>query len=142
MPIGRPSITTPNRPPADAATLRAWQQAINNIRERFRAVEELAQTVETTGNARATSVATLVSSLQASVREILAILSRLQNLPPISDGPANDGDVLTWSDDSGQYVPETPDAPDGGIYMPVVLGDIPPTLVYLPDGNLVYARVE
>lgn len=29
----------------------------------------------------------------------------------------------------------------GGVYMPVVDGSIPPNLVYLPDGNLVYVQV-
>lgn len=30
----------------------------------------------------------------------------------------------------------------GGVYLPVVTGEVPPVLVYLEDGSLVYARIE
>lgn len=30
----------------------------------------------------------------------------------------------------------------GGVYLPMVTGDVPPVFVYLEDGSLVYARIE
>jgi hypothetical protein len=151
MPIGRPSIVTPNRAPsdgrsaaADAAALRPWQQAIDNIRERFRAAELAVAALRDVDTAAALSSsrasASILSRLDAIERLLIGV--NFEALLLISLNPAADGDVLTWDVDAGQYVPEAPDTPEGGIYMPVVLGDIPPTLVYLPDGNLVYTRVE
>lgn len=55
-----------------------------------------------------------------------------------SPGPA-DGDVLTWIASSGRYEPRLSSG-EGGI-LPVVNGEVPPVLVYLDDGSLVYTRI-
>lgn len=136
MPVGRPSITTPN-----SLELRLLQQTVQNIEQRFRAVEAELTGFEATVNGRATSSATTLSSLQAAIRQIRIILDGLQDLPPISNEPAEDGDVLTWSVESNQYVPEAGGGV-GGVYLPLVTGEVPPVLMYLPDGNLVYTRIE
>lgn len=134
MPVGRPSITTPNR-----LELRLIQQTIQNVEQRFRAVEASLVSFEATVTARAESSASTVAGIQAALREIRVILNAIQSLPPISDGPAVDGDVLTWSDENGEYIPEAP-ASGGGV-LPVVTGEIPPVFVYGPDGSLVYGPV-
>ena len=137
MPIGRPAISTPR-----ALELRAVQLAVDNIRERFQAVDQavLALQATTTALAAGTSVSTRLSRLQREVDALALGLSQLLALFDLEAVPA-DGDVLTWSDDQNQYIPEPPAAVAGGV-LPVVTGDVPPILVYLEDGALVYAPVE
>jgi len=137
MPIGEPSISTPR-----ALELRAVQLAVDNIRERFQAVDRavLALQATTTALAAGTSVSTRLTRLQREVDALALDLSQLLALFDIEAVPA-DGDVLTWSDDQNQYIPEPPAAVAGGV-LPVVTGDVPPILVYLEDGALVYAPVE
>lgn len=137
MPIGRPAISTPR-----ALELRAVQLAVDNIRERFQAVDQavLALQATTTALAAGTSVSTRLTRLQREVDALALDLSQLLALFDLEAVPA-DGDVLTWSDDQNQYIPEPPAAAAGGV-LPVVTGDVPPILVYLEDGALVYAPVE
>ncbi len=137
MPIGRPAISTPR-----ALELRAVQLAVDNIRERFQAVDQAVILLQatTTALAAGTSVSTRLTRLQREVDALALDLSQLLALFDLEAVPA-DGDVLTWSDDQNQYIPEPPAAVAGGV-LPVVTGDVPPILVYLEDGALVYAPVE
>jgi hypothetical protein len=141
MPVGKPAIVTPNRVP-DAATLRLWQQTIDNVRERFQAVEAAFLLFQTTELARDSGTASALTSIRA---RLTALETALASLPTslISTEPADDGDVLTWSDDAGQYVPEAPaPSPSSGGILPLVTGEVPPVFVYLDDGSLVYGAVE
>ena len=138
--IGFPAISTPRR--LDPTALSQWQQAVDNIRERLAAVEAAATTLQATTAALAGGTST-ASRLAALAREVDRITRDLANLLALFDVDATpaDGDVLTWSEDQNQYVPEPPAAVAGGV-LPVVTGDVPPILVYLEDGALVYAPVE
>lgn len=137
MPIGRPAIATPR-----ALELRAVQLAVDNIRERFQAIDQavLALQATTTALAAGTSVSTRLTRLQRELDALALDLSQLLALFDFEAVPA-DGDVLTWSDDQNQYVPAPSAAVAGGV-LPVVTGDVPPILVYLEDGALLYAPVE
>lgn len=137
MPIGRPAISTPR-----ALELRAVQLAVDNIRERFQAVDQAVILLQatTTALAAGTSVSTRLTRLQREVDALALDLSQLLALFDLEAVPA-DGDVLTWSDDQNQYIPAAPTGGAGGV-LPVVTGDVPPIFVYLEDGALVYAPVE
>lgn len=75
MALGKPAIVTPNGPPSDARTLRLWQQAVDNIRERFAAAEAAIVAVQ-----NATTAAVLAaSSSSATFRTELADLVRRLN---------------------------------------------------------------
>jgi len=78
MPLGRPSITTPNR-----LELQAIQQAFANIRERFRAVEESIGSLGTTANNTASVTQKSSSDFQAEIaridRAIAAITSEAED---------------------------------------------------------------
>ena len=56
----------------------------------------------------------------------------------IGDAPS---DGQEWVRKNGTWVVAS-SSTGGGVYLPVVTGDVPPVFVYLEDGSLVYARIE
>lgn len=137
MPLGLPAISTPR-----VLELRPVQLAVENIRERFLAVDRAIVALQSTTTALASggTVSSRLARLSRDVDELALDLSQLLALFDIEAVPV-DGDVLTWSDAQNQYIPAAPATGAGGV-LPVVTGEIPPVLVYLGDGSLVYLPLE
>lgn len=138
--LGFPALSTPNQ--SSDRALRLWQQAIDNIRERFRAAEAEIVALQSTTAALAagTSLANRITRLARDVEELALDVEAFIALFDIGATP-EDGDVWTWDAEQNQYVPQAPASVAGGV-LPVVTGEVPPVLVYLEDGALVYAPVE
>ncbi len=138
--LGYPAISTPSAP-TDRA-LRLWQQQIDNVRERFVAVETAVVALQNTTAALAsgTSVAARVTRLARDLELLTEEIEAALALFDLTADPA-DGDVLTWVEEQNQYQPLPPANAAGGV-LPVVTGEVPPVLVYLDDGALVYLPVE
>lgn len=139
--LGFPAISTPNAP-ADRAALRLWQQAIDNIRERFRTIEAAVLALQSTTEAlqSGTGLTARITRLARDLELLTLDVEAFIALFDLDAQPA-DGDVLTWVEEQNQFVPLPPAATAGGV-LPVVTGEVPPVLVYLDDGSLVYLPVE
>jgi hypothetical protein len=144
--IGRPAITAPAQGTDKA--LKTWQQQLNNIRERFQALETVVSTLETTTTARAESAATSTAAIQRELRSLLArvtaALAEVQQLLDLFslEEAFVDGDIWVYRDEFAKFVPEPGGDIGGGAVLPVVTGEVPPVLVYLDDGSLVYSELE
>jgi hypothetical protein len=148
--VGFPSIATPNQAPTDAGRLKLWQQQIDNIRERFAAIESAYTTSQALTTARAATTATSLLAMQRELRDLLrrvnsalAMAEQLLELFSLTES-FEDGDIWVYRDSVAQFVPE-PNSGGGGGILPVVTGEIlsgQPVFVYLDDGSLVYVEVE
>jgi hypothetical protein len=133
--IGFPGISTPNR--GTDVELRAWQQAVNNVRERIETLESLLGAATQRATVSAAS-ATSVAALERQVRQLAAdaqafvALSSLFNLGEVFE----EGDQWVYDATFSQFFPRVPREPEQ--VLPLVNGDVPPALVYLQDGSLVY----
>lgn len=74
MPLGRPSISTPND-----NSLRAMQTAISNIRQRIEGLEAAAGLTSTIATANAINVS--INALRAQIAQLQAASSGLGNAP-------------------------------------------------------------
>lgn len=146
--LGFPAISTPNAGTDKA--LRTWQQAVDNIRERFKAVETTLAALESTTTARAEAAATNSAATARELRDLLirvnAAIAGAEALIALFslEEPFEDGDIWVFRDSVDQFVPEQPEPSGGGDVLPLVTGEIlsdQPVFVYLPDGSLVYGPV-
>lgn len=144
--IGKPAIVAP--PVGTDRGLATWQQQMNNIRERFQAIENAFTAFQTVTTQRATAAATSGASIERRLRDLLlqveaAIADAQQLLALFSlEEPFEDGDIWVYRDTVAQFVPEPGGDIGGGAVLPVVTGEVPPVLVYLDDGSLVYSELE
>lgn len=146
--IGKPAIVAPGVGTDKA--LKTWQQQLNNINERFRAIEGAFSAFETLTTQRASAAATSGASIERRLRDLLlqveAALADAQQLLALFslEEPFEDGDIWVYRDTVAQFVPEPGgDIGSGGV-LPIVTGEIlsgQPVFVYLPDGSLVYGPV-
>jgi hypothetical protein len=147
--IGFPSVGPPNAAMTER-NLRAWQQQIDNIRERFEAIESAYTTSQALTTARAATTATSLSAMQRELRDLLrrvnsalALAEQLLELFSLAES-FEDGDIWVYRDSVAQFVPEPGGEIGGGGVLPMVTGEIldgQPVFMYFDDGSLMYAPV-
>jgi hypothetical protein len=145
MPLGKPAFVTPNAGTDKA--LPNWQMVVNNIRERFGAVEATIVALQNADTAAALSVAGTNRSVQAQIAELRRLIAAAAAFAELfdTDGGFEDGDIWIFRDEFNQFVAEPGGSIGSGGVLPVVTGEIlddQPVFVYLDDGSLVYAPVE
>lgn len=91
-----------------------------------------------------TNIATLAARIDSNDTDIANIVVEINEInlelaSKLGDAPSNGQEYVRKN---GMWVISSGGSGGGGVFMPMVAGDIPPTLLYDPDGNLIYAQVE
>ncbi len=121
MALGKPAFQTPKQ--LDARALQAWQQVVDNIRERLRVIEAGVTTntaAIATGDA---SLSAATASLQRQIEELAAAIRMLQNaiadggedsvlFVTLTAGEAMDAGAPVWVSAPQQASRIDPDDPD------------------------------